>query len=186
MERRFLKIEESNSSINSNFLEIFRHLIWHEVKYNGIPVLWFFWWKRKKCEAVQPNKPQKPSGKEIFLFVDYHTDLTVLETLNRIGLQGGSPCSYPFLPTHLTVAYILRTLKSSNLNDLQAQWKLKSKLIWGKTVIFWPLCTHSSEHFLCLFILVMSLGYVFFLLRFHIRNVPSVYSFSGFIPQNFK
>lgn len=67
MERRFLKIEESNSGINSNFLEIFRHLILHEVKYNGIPVLWFFWWKRKKCEAVEPNKPQKPSGKEIFL-----------------------------------------------------------------------------------------------------------------------
>ena len=181
MERRFLKIEESNSSINSNFLEIFRHLIWHEVKYNGIPVLWFFWWKRKKCEAVEPNKPQKPSGKEFFLCW-LPSGPNSFGNFEQNQFARRQPLLLPLPPTHLTVAYVLRTLKSSNLNDLQSQWKLKSKLIWEKTVIFWPLCTHSSEHFLCLFIFVTSLGYVFFFLRFHIRNVPSVYSFSGFIP----
>ena len=87
----------------------------------------------------------------------------------------------------LMVWAIRETLKSEIIQVFKSEWfavpmkKLKSKLIWGKTATCWPLGTHSSEH-LRMLIFLMSPGYMFFLFWFHIWNVPSVYSFSGFIP----
>lgn len=114
MERRCLKIEESDSSINSNPLEIFRRLAWHEVKYNSSSVDE----KVNSCRAKRPSI--NPPEKQFFVVVDYHPEITFLETLNRISLQGWNPRSHPTL-LPLSVSCSLRTLKFLNLNDLRSQ-----------------------------------------------------------------
>ena len=52
----------------------------------------------------QTNLKNPPEKK--FFPVDHHPELTFLETLNRINLQGCSPCSYP-LPHRSTLNHIL-------------------------------------------------------------------------------
>lgn len=52
----------------------------------------------------QTNLKNPPEKK--FFPVDHHPELTFLETLNRINVQGCSPCSYP-LPHPSTLNRIL-------------------------------------------------------------------------------